>query len=311
MNRVVVIGGSGFIGRPLVQSLAEAGNQIVVVDRSADPSFAALNKVSVVLGDYADKAFIADVIQPGDAVILLAYASVPKTSFDSPLDDLEKNLPPFLNLLEVLNKKHVARLVVVSSGGAVYGQTDVALIDETHPTNPISPYGITKLTIEKYAAMYAVLYGLPIVIARPSNAYGEGQRPYSGQGFIATAIASIFDGKPLTLYGETGTVRDYLYIDDLVSGLRAVLERGELGQCYNIGTGVGLRNDLILEQLTTLAEQAGKSVTITREPARLFDVATNVLDSQKLTEQTGWQAATSFEAGLQRTWDYFLQQYKK
>ena len=100
------------------------------------------------------------------------------------------------------------KLVLVSSGGTVYGNPSTVPVAEDHPTTPISPYGITKLAIEKYAAMYRLTAGLPVVCVRPGNAYGEGQRPFSGQGFIATAMASVIQGKEVVLFGERGTVRD-------------------------------------------------------------------------------------------------------
>jgi len=129
------------------------------------------------------------------------------------------NLPKAVRLFELASTLPLKKFVWISSGGTVYGRTSTGLIPETRPTLPLSPYGITKLAIEKYAHIYFESKGLPIVCVRPANAFGEGQRTYSGQGFIATAIASVLDGRELTLFGEQGTIRDYLHVADVATGI--------------------------------------------------------------------------------------------
>jgi UDP-glucose 4-epimerase len=129
--------------------------------------------------------------------------------------------------------------VLVSSGGTVYGVARSLPIAEDHPTEPISPYGITKLTIEKYAGMFGAASGLPIVIVRPGNAYGEGQHASTGQGFIATAMDAICRGEAVGVFGPIGTIRDYVHVADVASGIVAAWILGAAGETYNIGTGVG------------------------------------------------------------------------
>src|SRR5208283_5085757 len=132
--------------------------------------------------DYGDRSFLADLLKDVDEVVNLAYSTVPKTSFEDPVQDILSNLPSAVNLFLATSQSSVQRLVLVSSGGTVYGKAASLPIVETHPTNPISPYGITKLAIEKYAVMYHNHTGLPVVVLRPGNAFGEGQRPFTGQG---------------------------------------------------------------------------------------------------------------------------------
>lgn len=129
-------------------------------------------------------------------MIDLAYSTVPQTSFSDPMFDLQSNLPRVVALMEEL-KHHtkLRRFMVVSSGGTVYGHATQLPISEYAQTEPVSPYGITKLTIERYALMYHRLHDLPVVLVRPANAYGLGQQAFKGQGFIATAIGSILQGK--------------------------------------------------------------------------------------------------------------------
>ena len=141
------------------------------------------------------------------------------------------------------------RYLVLSSGGTVYGKAHHLPIEENHPTNPISPYGITKLAVEKYALMYHQLSGLPIIIIRPSNPYGPNQYGERGQGFIGTAIFRILRNEEIVIYGDRGNVRDYIFVDDLAEGIVAALNHGVPGDIYNCGTGIGLDNQNILDEI--------------------------------------------------------------
>jgi UDP-glucose 4-epimerase len=261
-----------------------------------------LDGVSYIQGDCASQEFLRQVIQPGDNVVYLAYNSVPKTSFDDPLRDIHENLPLAISLLTVLRDVSVKRLLYVSSGGTVYGPSDTEVpIIEKDPTHPISPYGITKLAVEKYCSMYARLFGIPLVIARPSNPYGPGQAPYRGQGFIATAAAKVMQGEEIPVFGAQGTVRDYLYIEDLCSAMKVLLDdESAPGEIFNIGSGIGMNN---LEVLKAVAGAAGilmTDVKLNFLPSRHFDVAYNVLDNSRLLK-LGWRCTTTWEQGLPET----------
>jgi UDP-glucose 4-epimerase len=209
-------------------------------------------------------------------------------------------------LQEAAQSRTLEKLVIVSSGGTVYGRANSLPIAETHPTNPISPYGITKLTLEKYAGMFALNFGLPVVIARPANAYGEEQATFTGQGFIGTAIQSILQRKTIDMFGERGTIRDYVHVSDVAQGIIAILEHGNSGDAYNIGSGIGRNNMEVLDLLRPLAMQSGLSIELNILPERTFDVPANILDSQKLQSISKWHPEILFENGLQRTWNSFL-----
>ena len=144
---------------------------------------------------------------------------------------------------------------------------------------------------------------LPVVVARPANAYGEGQRAQSGQGFIAAAIHAITTGSAVDVYGPEGAVRDYVHVSDVAAGIVAVLEHGVSGEAYNIGTGKGHSNLDVLRLLEPLAGAAGLKVQARLLPRRHFDVPANVLDSRKLTAQSGWEPLIPFGDGLRQTWD--------
>jgi UDP-glucose 4-epimerase len=261
-----------------------------------------LDGVSYIQGDCSSREFLRKVLRVDDYVIFLAYNSVPKTSFEDPLRDIQENLPLAISLLSVVRDVPVKRLLYVSSGGTVYGPTEADVpIAEDRPTNPISPYGITKLAVEKYCLMHARLFGIPIVIARPSNPFGVGQVPHRGQGFIATAAAKILKGEEIPIFGVNGTVRDYLYIEDLCVAMMLLLEVDSAqGTIFNIGSGIGMNNLDVLQAIAYAAGYEMSDLKLNFLPERHFDVAYNVLDTQRL-ETLGWRCSTTLEQGLPST----------
>jgi UDP-glucose 4-epimerase len=306
MKQCCVIGGTGFIGSHLVQLLHRHNRHLTVLGRNPHPSRDLPEGIRYMAGNYGDRNFMTAVLEGMDEVISLAYATVPKTSFDNPVHDILENLPAAVNLFQIASSLGIEKLVLVSSGGTVYGRAQKLPIAETHSTHPISPYGITKLAIEKYAMMFYELQRLPVICIRPSNAYGNGQRPFIGLGFVATAIASMLKGRELILFGEPGTIRDYIHVKDVACAISMALERGEPGSCYNVGSGIGKSNRDVLDAIYPYAHSVGIEPRIHVEPLRAFDVPVNVLDCAKIRNGIGWEPAVTFEEGIQETWEWFL-----
>lgn len=287
----------------LIPCLLAAGRGVTVLGRSKAPSYFLPDSVTYCSGDFGLPELIGNLLDEHHEVIHLAYATVPNTSFDNPLADLLQNLPSTVRLFSEVAERG-GRLILVSSGGTVYGEAVQVPIREDHPTNPISPYGVTKLTLEKYAHLYAVTHGLQVICLRPGNAYGVGQRPYIGQGFVSTAMASIMSSRSVKVFGQRGTVRDYVYVSDLAAGIVSALEYGHLSETYNIGSCVGRSNMDVIEAMSPLVGELGNEILVEHLPERVFDVQTSVLDSSKLYRHTGWQARVEFQEGLLRTRDW-------
>lgn len=303
----LVVGGGGFIGSHFVRLLRTRGaRNVIVVGRGPKPRFILPDDVSYVQGDVADPAFIDSLLGHCDEVVDLAYATVPKTSFEDPVNDVLVNLPATVSLLRQASRYPLRRVLLVSSGGTVYGNATRLPIDESHPTNPVSPYGITKLAAEKYALLFHGLENLPVVIVRPGNPYGPNQLGNLGQGFVGAAMLGTLRREPVSLFGERGTIRDYVFIEDLAEGLLAALDHGQVGEVYNIGTGIGLDNRAVLEALDSVVRPSGYSVDVQIHPSRAFDVAANVLSSARLTYVSGWRPQTDFNTGLAKTWRWAL-----
>lgn len=181
------------------------------------------------------------------------------------------------------------KFVIVSSGGVVYGNAYSLPITEAHPT-------------------YLGDSALPVVCVRPGNAYGVRQRPFAGQGFIATVIASIKAKKELVMYGESGTIRNDIHVSDLSHGIVTALERGRVGLCHNIATGIGKSNKEVLKGLAELSLLNGLEPIVRALAARPFDVSANVSNNTKLRIDTGWAPQVLFDEGLARTWRWFVDQ---
>lgn len=299
----LVIGGSGYIGGYLVPQLMATGRRVTVLGRGKTPRYELPKNAIYISGDFAKVDLITRLLDTHQEVVHLAYATVPNTSFDNPLADLLQNLPATVQLFTESASRGV-KLVLVSSGGTVYGEANELPIRETHRTKPISPYGVTKLTLENYAYLYAATHGLKFVCVRPANAYGVGQIPFTGQGFISTAMASAIRGLPIKIFGKHGTVRDYLYVSDLASGIVSALEHGQLTETYNLGSGVGLSNLAVIEKFAPLMHEIGCAVDVENLPERAFDVRVNVLGSTKIQEHTGWIQQVDFDDGLRCTFEW-------
>lgn len=303
MSRCLVIGGGGFIGGHLVPRLVAAGRAVTVMGRSVVPRVALPERVNYCAGGFEDGDLMRDLIGANDDVIHLAYATVPNTSFDNPLGDLLENLPAAVRLFSEVAAQG-KRLLLMSSGGTVYGEGTRLPIAESHPTLPISPYGVTKLTLERYAFLYSITHDLNVICLRPSNAFGEGQRPFAGQGFVANAMAASMRGDSVKIFGPQGTIRDYIHVGDLADAIVRVLEHGERGETYNIGSGIGRSNLEVVDAMRPLLAEMDCELRIEHAPARVFDVRANVLDSTKLARRTGWQPRVTFEEGLLRSRDW-------
>ena len=298
--RVLVVGGNGFIGSHLVDRLIERGWNVVVFDlyeRRYDPM---PPQVQFIRGDLTQSYLVREALTGIDIVFHLAWATIHEVSNQDPAADINANLIPSVHLIEATYRAGVSRVIFISSGGTVYGPTQELPIAETHPQNPITAYGITKLAVEKYLQMFKHLYGLDYVILRPSVPYGPRQNPLGRQGAIAVFMYRVAHGLPVTIWGDGSTTRDYFYISDLVEALVAAAER-ELGQhhIFNIGGG----EEISLVQLSRLVEETvGKKAIIEYDSARKFDAPRIILDTRLACQELNWQPKVSLTQGLTQTW---------
>ncbi len=241
--QAVVIGASGFIGSHLVDGLLEVGHLVRAVVRDGHGpgliSKQALEASGLTLytADMAEVEPLCQALAGADVVFHLANGSLPQSSNRDPARDVQINLLGGLNVLEAARQVGAGRLVLISSGGTVYGVPKQVPIPEDHATNPICSYGITKLALEKYVALYEQLHGLKGLVLRVANPYGERQRLDSAQGVVPAFMARALRNEPLEIWGDGSIVRDFLYISDVVRALLAVANYEGSERVFNIGSG--------------------------------------------------------------------------
>ncbi|MRS01693.1 NAD-dependent epimerase/dehydratase family protein [bacterium] len=299
---VLVIGGNGFIGSHLVDRLLLEGHTIHVFDRQQERYRQPLEKVVYHMHDFGNRAMVTDALKNIDIVFHLLSTTVPKTSNDDPAFDVMSNMVETISLLEQCVKKGVKKVVFVSSGGAVYGTPVTVPVSEDAPSNPESSYGIVKLAIEKYLALFNRLYGLDYVIVRPSNPYGERQNYEGDQGVIAVFMGKIARNQTIDIWGDGNAVKDYIYITDLIDGIYKATFCQTNYRIFNLGSGTGHSLNYIIK---ILKEKIDHNVLIKYSPKLKFDVSKIYLDTTLAQRELGWMPNVSLDIGLSITWEYF------
>ncbi len=297
MRRCLVLGGGGFLGGHIVEALLARGCAVRVFDRTprrADVDAA----VDWVEGDFGNRGDVGQAVDGCDTAVHLVSTTVPKTSNDDPIHDLESNLMPTVRFLESARRHGLRRVVFASSGGTVYGAPAQIPIPESHATRPLCSYGIHKLAIEHYLHLYHGLHGLEYCVLRVSNPFGERQRPDGSQGAVAVFVDRALRNDEITIWGDGSVVRDYVYVGDVARAFALAVLRHEPTGVFNIGSGQG---HSLLTLLAAIERQLGRPVARRHVESRAFDVPINVLDTRLAARELGWTPDVPFEAGLQRT----------
>lgn len=300
-HNVVVLGGLGFIGSHLCRRLVADGYAVRIFDKlyASHKLVEDIEKeVEIIEGDISRPHDVLNAIANADTLVHLVHTTVPGSSMDDPAYDITSNVAASANWLRRLSGTGLHRIFYVSSGGTVYGIPRTNPIGEGHSTNPINSYGITKLATEKYVSMYASMLDIECRLLRPSNVYGPGQRLGIGQGVIGALADRALRGEPLEIWGTGENLRDYLYVEDMVTAVMALLNYTGHHQIFNISGGKG---HSVLDILAVLRAQLGYVPEVVYKPDRGFDVNINVLDSALLRAETGWRACVDLEEGIART----------
>ena len=300
----LVMGGAGFLGRHATEALLESGYRVRVFDREGcalENIVHLLPRVHLTLGDFSDEACLSRVLEGATDVLHLVGTTVAQTSNENPVYDVESNVIPTLRFLALAVRQGIRRVIFSSSGGTVYGIPVSVPIPESHPTEPICAYGISKLAIEKYLSLHSRLFGLRSVILRFSNPFGEGTHRLGLQGAINVFLRRLREGKPVEIWGDGNVVRDYVYARDIGQSFVRAVETEAVDEVYNIGSGQGRSlNDL----LASFRETLGLKPEVRYLLSRPFDVPANILDIRKAARLLPWQPSTPFEEGLRRTWEW-------
>jgi CDP-paratose 2-epimerase len=324
---IVVVGGCGFIGCNLADSLLASGCPVTVIDNlsraGVEENLRWLTerhgkKVTVKVADIRDAAVISSALSGARAIYHLAAQTAVTTSLADPIDDFETNARGTLNVLEAVRRSGERIPVIFASTNKVYGSlehvdtverdgryapADAELaahgVGEDSPLDFCTPYGCSKGVADQYVLDYAASYGIPTAVLRMSCIYGPHQFGTEDQGWVAHFLIRALSGEPLTIFGDGKQVRDVLHVSDAVAAYRLLLERIERlrGQAFNLGGGpdnaISL-NDLIAE----IRALTGRNVTVRYEAPRTGDQPYFVADTRRLRSATGWTAKCGWREGV-------------
>ena len=292
--KVVIVGGAGFLGTNLALSLTKKEYKVLAIDLQTNERLKQAD-IPFVTCDLQDTETLEKSIDKDDVVVHFAGSAIPNASSQSAYEDAATHILPSIGLLDVCVKKQAARVIYASSGGQVYGVPQYTPIDEDHPTDPQTAYGIHKLAVEEYMQLYQRMYGLRTIILRFSNPYGPGQRPYRGQGIVATFLASAREGRPVEIWGDGNSVRDYIYIDDLTEAVEAAIRYDGRTSVFNIGSGTGTTVHEIAE---AIERATGTTLAKTCIPSKPADVGINILNCNRAEQELSWKASISLADGI-------------
>ncbi|MCW2166393.1 UDP-glucose 4-epimerase [Microbacterium hydrothermale] len=300
MARCLIVGANGFLGSRLTDALAEAGHDVTAFDRFSrgTRSFTS-DGVTVIAGDFLSTADLAAAIEGQQIVFHFLSTTTPATADGDPTLDLRTNVSQSVELLALCAKARVRRLFYASSGGAIYGPQSRPVYSETAPLTPLSPYGIGKLTVERYLDYYAATEGLASVSLRISNPYGANANPSKRQGIIPITLNRIRRGEPVVQVGDGSMVRDYIHVDDLVRRILRMVEVEPRERAYNLGSGRGHSVREIFEAVRQVVDR-DFAVQVLPKPATFVDHV--VLDVHRFAEEFGPDDDLSLAEGIARTW---------
>ena len=306
--KVLVTGGAGFIGSHLVDRLVQEGNEVVVIDNLSTGKRKQVNKKAQfykmdIRSKRVERVFRKE--RPLIIVHLAAQMNV-RLSTEDPVFDAEVNILGTINLLEHAVKNGVRKVSFASSGGAVYGEQEVFPAAESHRTDPLSPYGISKLAGEKYLAYYTNTMGLRHAIMRFGNVYGPRQEPEGEAGVIAIFSKLMLDGGQPIINGTGKQTRDFVYVDDVVESLMVTLDEDIQG-IFNVGTG---QEATVNECYGIIKELTNSSCKDLYGAAKKGEQFRSVLDVRKLREGFDWEPQVSLAEGLKMTVEFFKAQGK-
>jgi len=301
--KILVTGGAGFIGSHVVDAYVAAGHEVVVVDDLSTGKRENLNpKATFHQLDIQDAKVIDLIRDERPAVVNLHAAQMDvRRSVADPVFDARVNVVGLIQCLEGARKANVRRVIFVSSGGAAYGEQEAFPAPETHPTNPVSPYGVSKRAGELYAFFYRAEYQLPFFALRYANVYGPRQDPHGEAGVVAIFAGKMLRGEPITVNGDGKQTRDYVFVGDVVQANLAALEREPCG-AVNIGTGIETDVNRLAE---LLLQAAGSKSDVKHGPAKQGEQRRSVIDCGKAAERLGWRPSVPLAEGLRRTVDWF------
>ncbi len=309
---VMLLGAAGFVGTNLALRLSQhTGDTITLVDVCLEYFAPVLKKqenLRFVQSSFCEDTDFDTLLAGQQVVYHLVSTTVPATSNQHLPQELSANVVMTAQLLDACVRQKVQKVIFISSGGTVYGTVSDCPIREDAPTDPISSYGLQKVTIEKLLSLYRHMYGLDYRVVRLANPYGPYQRPNGVLGAVTTFTYKALQGEEITLYGDGSVVRDFIYIDDAVRGIENIAAAESQHQVFNLGSGQGTSIRQVLE---AVQEQLGKPLNIRYLPGRNVDVPVNYLDISRYEAACGKLNPITLREGILRTAQFLKKQIEE
>lgn len=307
--RILVTGGAGFIGSHIVDTYIEAGHDVFIVDDLSTGKLDNLHPCAHFLHadilDLAVRKLIA--AEKIDVVNHHAAQMDVRRSVVDPLFDARVNLLGMLNVLEGAREAKVKKVIFSSSGGTVYGEQTMFPASEDHPTQPISPYGVSKRSGEHYLHFYSVEYGIPYIALRYANVYGPRQDPHGEAGVVAIFTLRLLSGQQPVINGDGKQTRDYVFVKDVARANLAALQADYCGP-INIGASIETDVNQLFQHLRTLTNS---SLPETHGPAKPGEQRRSVLAWNRARDVLGWSPTVELEEGLRETVKFFQARHQR
>jgi UDP-glucose 4-epimerase len=301
--RILVTGGAGFIGSHVVDACINAGHEVFIVDDLSTGKRDNINpQAHFVQADIQDSAVRRLIVQEKIEVINHHAAQMDvRRSVADPLFDARVNILGMLNVLEGAREAKAKKFIFASSGGTVYGEQERFPADEDHPTQPISPYGVSKRAGEQYLYFYQVEYGLPYIALRYANIYGPRQDPHGEAGVVAIFTLRLLSGQQPVINGDGKQTRDYVFVGDVARANLAAVQADYTGP-INIGTNIETDVNTLFHHLRRWTESSAPEI---HGPVKPGEQRRSVLAWSRAAQILHWQPQVQLEEGLRQTVGYF------
>ncbi|CAN1494227.1 WcaG Nucleoside-diphosphate-sugar epimerases [Burkholderiaceae bacterium] len=307
--KCLILGGAGFIGSNLLQTLIRRGHEVRIFTRNAI-SQVGLNELQPhfeeVVGNFLCEKDLRSALSNVEIVIHLISTKSPSQSNVDPEIDAEENIVGTLRMLKIAKEMGVKKIVFSSSGGTVYGQPISLPISEEHPTDPICSYGVSKLAIEKYLHLASNKYQLQYSVLRVSNVYGAGQSAKKGIGAASIFLWKIMNDQEITIWGDGEVSRDYIYISDVVDAFVCAIEKNTPKNIFNIGYGDSITINQLVELIGKITNKTPKVKYLS---PRNFDVSKNYLNIELAKKYLNWKPRVDIRDGLNRMFIEYTDQF--
>ena len=313
-KNILITGGLGFLGSNLALELQKRKANVTVIDNLAPLyggnifNLSSSNKdIKIVINDMRNMDIMEPLIEKAHIIYHLGAQVSYIDSLNIPSEDLDLNAKATLNILECCRKKNPSCRIIFSSSRMVYGKVDALIVNEDSPTNPLSLYGIHKLTSEKYLLMYYKDFGIPTTILRIANPFGPRQQiKHSKYSLVGWFIRQAMEDKEIKIFGEGNQLRDYIFVEDIIRAMIICAEKdGAIGEVLNVGSGKSYKFSEMVNEVVSCVNKG--SITYVPWPKDYENIETGdvSLDLSKLYSITGWKPENTLKEGIKKTYDYY------